>query len=78
MERAAEVGACKRYGERKTEACAIQLVDRNYGERAWLRLLGSAGGIGIGPVNLALLWASHYHSGVGASNVASIALLSAR
>ncbi len=78
MEGTAEIGAREWHGEGKTQARLVQLIDRDDYERSGLCLPGSAGRVGIGPVNLALLRTGGYHSGVGASNAVSISALSAR
>ena len=78
VEGAAEIGAGEWDGEGEAEAGAVQLVDGDDGEGTRLCLLASARRFGIGPVDLALLRAGAYHSGVGESKAASISLLSAR
>lgn len=78
MERATEVGAGERNREGEAEARAVQLVDGDDGKGPGLGLLGSTRWIGVGPIDLPLLRASGYHSGVGASKAASISRLSAR
>ncbi len=78
VQRAVEVGARERDGEGEAETAAVQLVDGDDGKRTSLRLLASTRWFGIGPIDLALLRSSAYHSGVGALKAASISLLSAR
>lgn len=80
MERTAEIGSGEWDGEGETEACLIQLVNRDDRERARLCLLSAASGIGVSPVHIALLGsgAYAYHSGVDASKADSISAVSAR
>lgn len=78
MKGTVEIGARQRHGERKTQARLVQLIDRDDHERSRLRLLGPTRRIGVGPIDLTLLRAGVYHSGVGASKEVSISALSAR
>ncbi len=78
MERTAEIGSGEWDGEGETEACLIQLVDRDDREGTGLGLLSSASGIGVRPVHITLLGPGVYHSGVGASKADSISATSAR
>jgi hypothetical protein len=73
-----EIGAGERNGERQAEACLVQLIDGDDGERSWLGLLGSPRWVGVGPIHLTLLGAGVYHSGVAGSKADSISRLSAR
>lgn len=74
----AEVGAGERNGERETQTRLVQLIDRDDYEGTWLCLLSAPRRVGIGPVDLTLLGANAYHSGVGASKPDPISPLSAR
>jgi hypothetical protein len=78
MERTAEIGSGEWDGEGETEACLIQLVNRDDRERARLCLLSAASRIGDSPVHIALLGSGAYHSGVDASKADSIPAASAR
>src|SRR6266540_4591481 len=67
MEGVREVGPRERDGKRETKRRAVELINRDDDERPGLCLLGAAGGIRVGPHDIALARRPRQYSGRDAS-----------